>query len=170
MRVGGRVGVEKAPRSVEALLEAGEDVIVVDTAHWPLTGVLDACAGHHRASFRRPGHRRTSRPRRVPRHSPKRRRRRSRVGYRPGSICTTRVVPDRGPADHRVANVADALARSGVPRSSPMGNPVFGRHRGSARGGRHSVMIGSLFAGTEESPGETELYQGRSYKAYRGMG
>jgi IMP dehydrogenase len=93
------------------------------------------------------------------------------VGIGPGSICTTRIVAGIGvPQITAVANVAKALARSDVPLIADGGIRYSGDIAKALAAGAHCVMIGSLFAGTEESPGETELYQGRSYKAYRGMG
>jgi IMP dehydrogenase len=93
------------------------------------------------------------------------------VGIGPGSICTTRVVAGIGvPQITAVANVTKALARTDVPVIADGGVRYSGDIAKAIAAGAHCVMIGSLFAGTEESPGETELYQGRSYKAYRGMG
>ncbi|HET7157969.1 MAG TPA: IMP dehydrogenase, partial [Burkholderiales bacterium] len=93
------------------------------------------------------------------------------VGIGPGSICTTRIVAGIGvPQITAVANVAKALANSGVPLIADGGIRYSGDISKAIAAGAHCVMIGSLFAGTEESPGDTELYQGRSYKAYRGMG
>jgi IMP dehydrogenase len=93
------------------------------------------------------------------------------VGIGPGSICTTRIVAGVGvPQITAIQNVADALARSGVPLVADGGIRYSGDVAKALAAGAHAVMLGSLFAGTEESPGEIELYQGRSYKAYRGMG
>ena len=93
------------------------------------------------------------------------------VGIGPGSICTTRVVAGVGvPQISAVAEVADALAKRGVPLIADGGIRYSGDIAKALVAGAHSVMIGSLFAGTEESPGEVELFQGRSYKSYRGMG
>ena len=93
------------------------------------------------------------------------------VGIGPGSICTTRIVAGIGvPQITAVANVAKALANTGVPLIADGGIRYSGDISKAIAAGAHCVMIGSLFAGTEESPGDTELYQGRSYKAYRGMG
>jgi len=93
------------------------------------------------------------------------------VGIGPGSICTTRVVAGVGvPQVSAVAEVADALAKRGVPLIADGGIRYSGDIAKALVAGAHSVMIGSLFAGTEESPGEVELFQGRSYKSYRGMG
>jgi IMP dehydrogenase len=93
------------------------------------------------------------------------------VGIGPGSICTTRVVAGVGvPQVSAVAEVAEALEKSGVPLIADGGIRYSGDIAKAIAAGAHSVMIGGLFAGTEESPGEVELYQGRSYKSYRGMG
>jgi IMP dehydrogenase len=93
------------------------------------------------------------------------------VGVGPGSICTTRVVAGVGvPQISAVANVVKIAGGSGIPVIADGGIRYSGDIAKALVAGAHSVMIGSLFAGTEESPGEVELYQGRSYKSYRGMG
>jgi IMP dehydrogenase len=93
------------------------------------------------------------------------------VGIGPGSICTTRIVAGVGvPQISAVSNVADALRDTDVPIISDGGIRFSGDVAKAIVAGAHAVMIGSLFAGTEESPGEVELYQGASYKSYRGMG
>jgi IMP dehydrogenase len=93
------------------------------------------------------------------------------VGIGPGSICTTRVVAGVGvPQISAVATVAEALAKADVPLISDGGIRYSGDVAKALAAGAHAVMIGGLFAGTEESPGEVELYQGASYKSYRGMG
>jgi len=93
------------------------------------------------------------------------------VGIGPGSICTTRIVAGVGvPQITAIANVADALAGSGVPLIADGGVRFSGDIAKSIAAGAHTVMLGGLFAGTEEAPGEIELFQGRSYKSYRGMG
>ncbi|HEY5898334.1 MAG TPA: IMP dehydrogenase, partial [Burkholderiales bacterium] len=93
------------------------------------------------------------------------------VGIGPGSICTTRIVAGVGvPQITAIQNVADALAKSDVPLIADGGVRYSGDVAKALAAGAHVVMLGSLFAGTDESPGELELYQGRSYKAYRGMG
>ena len=93
------------------------------------------------------------------------------VGIGPGSICTTRVIAGVGvPQITAVADVAKAISKSGVPVISDGGIRYSGDIAKALVAGGHTVMIGSLFAGTEESPGEVELFQGRSYKSYRGMG
>src|SRR5205814_7321769 len=93
------------------------------------------------------------------------------VGIGPGSICTTRVVAGVGvPQISAIQNVAEALAKTDVPLIADGGVRYSGDVAKALAAGAHAVMLGSLFAGTEESPGEIELYQGRSYKIYRGMG
>jgi IMP dehydrogenase len=93
------------------------------------------------------------------------------VGIGPGSICTTRIVAGVGvPQITAVANVADALRDTGVPVIADGGLRYSGDVAKVLVAGAHCVMVGGLFAGTDESPGEVEIYQGRSYKSYRGMG
>jgi IMP dehydrogenase len=93
------------------------------------------------------------------------------VGIGPGSICTTRIIAGVGvPQISAVANVTEALKNSGVPVIADGGIRFSGDVAKAIVAGAHAVMIGSLFAGTEESPGDVELYQGASYKSYRGMG
>ena len=93
------------------------------------------------------------------------------VGIGPGSICTTRVVAGVGvPQISAVARVAEALKNTDVPLIADGGIRYSGDIAKAIAAGAHAVMIGGLFAGTEESPGEVELYQGASYKSYRGMG
>ncbi|NHA15619.1 IMP dehydrogenase [Thioalkalivibrio sp. XN279] len=156
---------------VEALAASGVDVIVVDTAHGHSRGVLErvrlvkkafphiqviggnivtADAARALVEAGADG---------------------VKVGIGPGSICTTRIVAGVGvPQVTAVANVAAALAGTGVPVIADGGIRYSGDMAKAIVAGAHSIMVGSLFAGTEESPGEVELYQGRSYKAYRGMG
>jgi IMP dehydrogenase len=93
------------------------------------------------------------------------------VGIGPGSICTTRIVAGVGvPQLSAIANVADYLNGSGVPVIGDGGIRFSGDVSKAIAAGASTVMLGSMFAGTDESPGEIELYQGRSYKSYRGMG
>ncbi|HUP95991.1 MAG TPA: IMP dehydrogenase [Burkholderiales bacterium] len=172
LRVGGAVGVgEGTEERVEALLEAGVDLVVVDTAHGHSQGVLD------RVKWIKRNHPKTqvvggniataAAAKALVDHGADA----VKVGIGPGSICTTRIIAGIGvPQITAVANVAKALARSDVPLIADGGIRYSGDIAKALAAGAHCVMIGSLFAGTEESPGETELYQGRSYKAYRGMG
>jgi IMP dehydrogenase len=93
------------------------------------------------------------------------------VGIGPGSICTTRIVAGVGmPQISAVDNVANAMARGGVPLIADGGIRYSGDISKAIAAGAHTVMLGGLFAGTEEAPGDTVLFQGRSYKSYRGMG
>ena len=172
LRVGAAVGVgEGTEERVEALLEAAVDVIVVDTAHGHSEGVLNRVRWIKRAHPKTQvigGNIATAAAAKalVDNGADA-----VKVGIGPGSICTTRIIAGIGvPQITAVANVADALARTDVPLIADGGIRYSGDIAKALAAGAHCVMIGSLFAGTEESPGETELYQGRSYKAYRGMG
>lgn len=172
LRVGAAVGVgEGTEDRVAALAEAGVDVIVVDTAHGHSQGVLD------RVTW-------------VKKHYPhidviggniatasaalalvdagadgvK-------IGIGPGSICTTRIVAGVGvPQISAISNVEEALRGTGVPFIADGGIRFSGDISKAIAAGAYSVMLGGMFAGTEEAPGEIELFQGRSYKSYRGMG
>ena len=172
LRVGAAVGTSPDTLDrVAQLREAGVDVVVVDTSHGHSRGVLETIAKIRKAypdldliggnvvtaegalaliAAGADG---------------------VKVGIGPGSICTTRIVAGVGvPQISAVANVAEALAKSGVPLIADGGIRFSGDLAKALAAGAHSVMIGGLFAGTEESPGEVELYQGASYKSYRGMG
>ncbi len=172
LRVGAAIGVgEGTEERAEVLIEAGVDVIVVDTAHGHAQGVLD------RVKWMKKNYPKTQliggniatagAAKALVDHGADA----VKVGIGPGSICTTRVVAGVGvPQITAVQNVAKALARSGVPLIADGGIRFSGDIAKALAAGAYSVMIGGLFAGTEEAPGETELYQGRSYKSYRGMG
>lgn len=172
LRAGAAVGTGGDTEArVSALVEAGVDVVVVDTAHGHSAGVIE-------------------RVRWIKQHFPdlqvvggniatadaalaladagvdavK-------VGIGPGSICTTRIVAGIGvPQITAVANVAEALRERGLPLIADGGVRFSGDIAKALAAGAYSVMVGSLLAGTDEAPGEVELYQGRTYKAYRGMG
>ena len=172
LRVGAAVGVgPDNDERVDLLVKAGVDVIVVDTAHGHSQGVLDrvkwvkknypqvqviggniatgdaakALADHGADGVK--------------------------VGIGPGSICTTRIVAGVGvPQITAVVNVANALKGSGIPLIADGGVRYSGDVAKALAAGANSVMMGGMFAGTEEAPGEVFLYQGRSYKSYRGMG
>jgi IMP dehydrogenase len=172
LRVGAAVGTgADTMERVAALREAGADVIVVDTAHGHSRGVIDTVArikSKWSAQQVIAGNIVTAEGAQalvdVGADAVK-------VGIGPGSICTTRVVAGVGvPQISAVGNVAAALARDGVPLIADGGIRFSGDLAKAIAAGAHCVMIGGLFAGTEESPGEVELYQGASYKSYRGMG
>jgi IMP dehydrogenase len=172
LRVGAAVGTgADTGERVEALAAAGVDVVVVDTAHGHSRGVID-------------------RVRWVKENFPqvqviggniataeaaldlvKAGADAVKVGIGPGSICTTRIVAGVGvPQISAIANVAAALEGTGVPMIADGGIRFSGDLSKAIVAGANAVMMGSMFAGTEEAPGEIELFQGRSYKAYRGMG
>jgi IMP dehydrogenase len=172
LRVGAAVGVgEGTEDRVMLLAEAGVDVIVVDTAHGHSQGVLDRVKwvktnfpgveviGGNIAT----GGAATA----LLDHGADG----VKVGIGPGSICTTRIVAGVGvPQIAAIQNVAKALQGTGVPLIADGGIRFSGDIAKAIASGAHAVMLGGLFAGTEEAPGEIELFQGRSYKSYRGMG
>ncbi len=172
LRVGAAVGVgDDTPERVEALVRAGVDVLVVDTAHGHSAGVLE-------------------RVRWVKKNFPKidviggniatgaaalalveAGADAVKIGIGPGSICTTRIVTGVGvPQIYAIEAVAKALKGSGVPLIADGGVRYSGDLAKAIAAGANTVMMGGAFAGTEEAPGETILYQGRTYKSYRGMG
>jgi len=172
LRVGAAIGVgEGTEERVELLVRAGVDAIVVDTAHGHSAGVVD-------------------RVRWVKRHYPKvdviggniatgaaaqalieAGADAVKVGIGPGSICTTRIVTGVGvPQIFAIESVGKAIRGSGVPLIADGGIRYSGDLAKAIAAGADCVMMGSMFAGTEEAPGETILYQGRTYKSYRGMG
>lgn len=172
LRVGAAVGVgEGTEERVALLAEAGVDVVVVDTAHGHSRGVLsrvqwvkknfpqvDVIGGNIATA---------AAAKALVEHGADG----VKVGIGPGSICTTRIVAGVGvPQITAIQNVAEALAGSGVPLIADGGVRFSGDIAKSIAAGAHAVMLGGLFAGTEEAPGEIELFQGRSYKSYRGMG
>ncbi len=172
LRVGAAVGVgEGTEERVAALVAAEVDVIVVDTAHGHSKGVLDRVAwvkknypqveviggniatGAAALDLAKAGADAVK------------------VGIGPGSICTTRIVAGVGmPQVTAVSNVVEALKGTEVPVIADGGLRYSGDIAKVIAAGAHSVMVGGLLAGTDESPGEVEIYQGRSYKSYRGMG
>ena len=172
LRVGAAVGTTPdTMERVAALREAGVDLVVVDTAHGHSKGVLDTVRrikAKWSDSQVIAGNIATAEAARALVDAGADA---VKVGIGPGSICTTRIVAGVGvPQISAVANVADALHGSDVPVISDGGIRFSGDIAKAIAAGAHAVMIGSLFAGTEESPGEVELYQGASYKSYRGMG
>ncbi|MFA5242340.1 MAG: IMP dehydrogenase [Sulfuricella sp.] len=172
LRVGAAVGVGAGTEErVELLAEAGVDVIVVDTAHGHSQGVLERVQWVKKnfpqvqviggniatgsAALALVDHGADA----------------VKVGIGPGSICTTRIVAGVGvPQITAVDNVAQALRDTGIPLIADGGIRYSGDISKAIAAGAHLVMLGGLFAGTEEAPGEIELFQGRSYKSYRGMG
>jgi IMP dehydrogenase len=172
LRVGAAVGTASdTDERVAALVEAGVDLLIVDTAHGFSEGVLqrvrdikrnhpdlqviggNVISGDAAEALIEAGVDGVK------------------VGVGPGSICTTRVVAGVGvPQISAVADVVKVAGGSGIPVIADGGIRYSGDIAKALVAGAHCVMIGSLFAGTEESPGEVELYQGRSYKSYRGMG
>ncbi|TAH52940.1 MAG: IMP dehydrogenase [Betaproteobacteria bacterium] len=172
LRVAAAIGVGAGTEErVERLADAGVDMIVVDTAHGHSQGVLDR-VNWVKKNFPQievvGGNIATAAAARalvdVGADGVK-------VGIGPGSICTTRIVAGVGvPQITAIDNVANALAGSGVPMIADGGIRFSGDIAKSIAAGANVVMLGGLFAGTEEAPGETVLFQGRSYKSYRGMG
>jgi IMP dehydrogenase len=172
LRVGAAVGTGiDTEERVARLVEAGVDVVVVDTAHGHTRGVIDRLRSikhAHRDLQLIAGNIVTGEAAKALIEAGADG---VKVGIGPGSICTTRVVAGVGvPQVTAVAQVAAALADTDVPIVSDGGIRFSGDIAKAIVAGAHTTMIGSLFAGTEESPGEVELYQGRSYKSYRGMG
>ncbi len=172
LRVGAAVGTGPGTEErVEALVKAGVDVIVVDTAHGHSQGVLDRVRWvkqHYPDVQVIGGNIATAEAARALVEAGADG---VKVGIGPGSICTTRIIAGVGvPQVTAVSNVADALKGTGIPVIADGGIRYSGDVAKALAAGAHAVMMGSLFAGTEEAPGEVELYQGRSYKSYRGMG
>lgn len=172
LRVGAAVGVgEGTEERVDALVRAGVDVIVVDTAHGHSQGVLNRVAWvkkHYPQVQVIGGNIATASAARALVEAGADA---VKVGIGPGSICTTRIVAGVGvPQITAVANVAEALEGTGIPLIADGGLRYSGDIAKVLVAGAYSVMVGGLLAGTEEAPGEVEIYQGRSYKAYRGMG
>jgi IMP dehydrogenase len=172
LRVGAAIGVgEGTEERATALVEAGVDVLVVDTAHGHAQGVLDRVKWVKR-NFPRiqviGGNIATATgAQSLIDHGADG----VKVGIGPGSICTTRIVAGVGvPQITAVQNVASVLRDTDVPMIADGGIRYSGDIAKALAAGADSVMLGGLFAGTEEAPGEIELYQGRSYKSYRGMG
>ncbi|MCH9645990.1 MAG: IMP dehydrogenase [Proteobacteria bacterium] len=172
LRVGAAVGVAAGTGSrIDALVEAGVDVIVIDTAHGHSQGVLDRVkktkAKHPNLNIIA-GNIATGA---AALDLVKAGADCVKVGIGPGSICTTRIVSGVGvPQITAISDVADALKGTGVPLIADGGIRYSGDIAKAFAAGAYCVMLGSMLAGTEESPGEIELYQGRAYKSYRGMG
>lgn len=172
LRVGAAVGVgEGTEERITLLAEAGVDVIVVDTAHGHSQGVLERVQwvkNHFPTVDVIGGNIATGdAAKALLDHGADG----VKVGIGPGSICTTRIVAGVGvPQIAAIQGVAKALQGSGVPLIADGGVRYSGDISKAIASGAHAVMLGGLFAGTEEAPGEIELFQGRSYKSYRGMG
>ena len=172
LRVGAAVGTGgDSDERIEALAAAGVDVVVVDTAHGHSQGVLDRVrwVKQHFPDLQViGGNIATAAAARALADAGADA---VKVGIGPGSICTTRIIAGIGvPQITAVANVAGELKKDGIPLIADGGIRYSGDVAKALAAGAWSVMIGSMFAGTEEAPGEVELYKGRSYKAYRGMG
>jgi len=172
LRVGAAVGVASGTGArIDALVEAGVDVIVIDTAHGHSQGVIDRVK---KTKIKHPdlniiaGNIATGA---AALDLVKAGADCVKVGIGPGSICTTRIVSGVGvPQITAISDVADALQGTGVPLIADGGIRYSGDIAKAFAAGAYCVMLGSMLAGTEESPGEIELYQGRAYKSYRGMG
>jgi IMP dehydrogenase len=172
LRVGAAVGTSpETDERVAALVEAGVDVIVVDTAHGHSRGVIERVRSLRKAYGDLSiiaGNIATGDAARALVDAGADA---VKVGIGPGSICTTRIVAGVGvPQLTAIAGVAKALEGSQVPLIADGGIRFSGDIAKAIAAGAHCVMIGSLFAGTEQAPGDVELYQGRTYKSYRGMG
>ncbi len=172
LRAGAAVGVAGDTEDrIAALVEAGVDAIVVDTAHGHSQGVIDrvAWAKNKYPKLQVIGGNIATADAALAlvdagADCVK-------VGIGPGSICTTRIVAGVGvPQISAISNVAQALEKSGTPFIADGGIRFSGDISKAIAAGANCVMLGGMFAGTEEAPGEVELYQGRSYKSYRGMG
>src|SRR6202042_3081796 len=172
LRVGAAVGTSPDTLDrVAALREAGVDVVIVDTSHGHSRGVLEMVS---RIKAKYPdiqvigGNIVTAEAALdLVKHGADA----VKVGIGPGSICTTRVIAGVGvPQISAIARVAKALEGTGIPVIGDGGIRYSGDIAKALAAGANCVMIGGMFAGTEEAPGEVELYQGRSYKSYRGMG
>jgi IMP dehydrogenase len=171
LRVGAAVGIVDREERIDALLSAGADVIVIDTSHGHSLGVLDAVRST-KANFPKceliAGNVATSEGAsaliKAGVDAVK-------VGVGPGSICTTRIIAGVGvPQMSAIRDAFKVATKKGIPVIADGGIKYSGDIVKALAAGAHTIMIGGLFAGTEESPGETILFQGRSYKVYRGMG
>jgi IMP dehydrogenase len=172
LRAGAAVGVASdTEQRVEALVAANVDVIVVDTAHGHSQGVLDRIAWikkrHPELQVIGGNVATAAGAMALADHGADG----VKVGIGPGSICTTRIVAGVGvPQISAIQAALEGADKAGVPAIADGGIRYSGDIAKAIAAGAHTVMLGSLFAGTDESPGEIELYQGRSYKSYRGMG
>ncbi len=172
LRVGAAIGTGgDSEARIDALAQAEADVVIVDTAHGHSQGVLDRVRwvkNHYPQLQVIGGNIATAAAARALVDAGADA---VKVGIGPGSICTTRIISGIGvPQISAVANVAEELRKDGIPLIADGGIRYSGDMAKALAAGAWSVMIGSMLAGTEEAPGEVELYKGRSYKAYRGMG
>ncbi len=172
LRVGAAAGVGRdSMERVDALVKAGVDVVIVDTAHGHAQSVLDTVKGIRRKYPKLEiigGNVATGEAAEA---LIKAGVNGIKVGVGPGSICTTRIVAGAGvPQITAIFKVVEAAKKAKIPVIADGGIKFSGDIPKALAAGAHSVMIGGMFAGTEESPGETVIYQGRSYKIYRGMG
>ncbi len=172
LRVGAALGVgDDREERLELLVKAGVDAIIIDTAHGHSQAVIDAVAETRRAYPELSliaGNIATAN---AAESLIKAGADAVKVGIGPGSICTTRVVAGVGvPQITAIADVSQITRKLGVPLIADGGIKYSGELPKAIAAGADTIMIGSLFAGTDESPGETILYQGRTYKSYRGMG
>ncbi len=171
LRVGAGVGIVDREARIDALLSAGADVIVIDTSHGHSKGVLDAVRDT-KANFPNceliAGNVATTEGAKALIDTGVDA---VKVGVGPGSICTTRIIAGVGvPQMSAIRDVYKICAQHHIPVIADGGIKYSGDIVKALAAGAHTVMIGGLFAGTEESPGETILFQGRTYKVYRGMG
>jgi IMP dehydrogenase len=172
LRVGAAVGVgPDNDERIDLLVKAGVDVVVVDTAHGHSKGVLDRVKwikmNYPQVDVIGGNIATAAAAMALVEHGADG----VKVGIGPGSICTTRIVAGVGvPQVTAISNVAAALKSAGIPCIADGGIRYSGDISKALAAGASSVMMGSMFAGTEEAPGEVILYQGRSYKSYRGMG
>jgi len=170
--VGAAVGVsQRDEERIDLLVAAGVDVLVVDTAHGHSQGILDRVkwikTKYPKVDVIGGNIATAAAALALVEHGADA----VKVGIGPGSICTTRIVAGVGvPQITAISNVAEALAGTGVPCIADGGIRFSGDISKALAAGASTVMMGSMFAGTEEAPGEVILYQGRSYKSYRGMG
>jgi IMP dehydrogenase len=172
LRVGAAVGTgADTDERVAALVKAGVDIILVDTSHGHSQGVIDRVAAVKKAHPQVQvigGNIATAAGARALVDAGADA---VKVGIGPGSICTTRIVTGVGvPQISAISNVAKELEKDGIPLIADGGIRYSGDMCKALVAGAYVVMVGSMLAGTEEAPGEIELYQGRSYKSYRGMG
>ena len=172
LRVGAAVGVTKdLLERARELVRANADVLVLDSSHGHSEGVLDALSLLKRKFSSTPVVAGNVATEEGARDLVRRGADAVKVGIGPGSICTTRVVTGAGvPQIHAIRECARATRRTRIPLIADGGIKFSGDIVKAVAAGAHLVMVGSLLAGTEESPGETILYQGRTFKAYRGMG